>query len=174
MIVGAIKLHAQDLYMTATGQVQGKFNGEVIQKGHEKQMQLISYSYEISSPRDMATGASSGKRTRGFFTFSKLYDLGSMYFEKALISNEVLSNVTLEVYVPNTLGTAGGSGQETLALKIELTNASVASFKQWHIDDNQPTNKKRPVDEIKLVYSSIRITHVNGGIMVEDSWQSSR
>ena len=56
-----------DYFLLIEGAKQGKFKGETRDKKHAGELDIISWEYEVLSPRDLATGQASG-----IFTIAQL------------------------------------------------------------------------------------------------------
>jgi type VI secretion system Hcp family effector len=164
LIINSTFASAQTILMEATGTVQGKFEGEVMQKGREKTSQITNYEFLAVSSTQNRSGGSSSSANR-VLTITKEFDIMSLNFYKALVTNENIDQVTLNIFVQNKLGS--GIGVETLALKIELTGVMVASYKQIGKTEGAVASGK-PVDEIKLFYSNIKITQTLKNFVVGD------
>ena len=85
--------------MTVTGKKQGQIDGEVTQRGREKQHRLLAYSHEIVSPRDPASGLPTGKRQHQPFRIVKLINQGSPPFLTAMTTSEALT-VVVDIWTP--------------------------------------------------------------------------
>src|SRR5947209_14276679 len=71
-------LAAFQAHVTIKGKRQGQFKGEgVIQKRKDKWMPVISFSFGLDAPRDVATGQASGKRAYKPLCFTKEWGGGS-------------------------------------------------------------------------------------------------
>jgi type VI secretion system Hcp family effector len=163
LIISSTFANAQSIFMEANGTSQGKFEGEVTQKGREKTSQVANYEFLTGSA---ATAKGVGISNK-VLVITKEFDLMSLNFYKALVTNESISKVTLNVYFQNRMGgIAGGAGMEVLSLKIELTDVLVSSYKQTGKPE-ATTGINKPLDEIKLMYGSLKITHVNKAFVVE-------
>jgi type VI secretion system secreted protein Hcp len=116
---------SQYAMMTVDGTKQGKFKGESLKQGNTDKTEVIAYTQEIKSPRDIASGQASGKRQHQPLTIWKVAGATSPQFFQAVITNEVLRNVTIEYYK-----TDEDTKTEVLQYKIELTNATVSNYRQ--------------------------------------------
>lgn len=160
---------SQTAYMQAFGQKTGKINddlngGSGIANSKGDMMPLESYSFEILSPRDPATGMPTGKRTHIPLTVVKKSGRSSTQFFNSLCTNENLSRVTIQIFKPNQ------NGQEELFETIELTNASLAYFKQNMDNTPAPGEAKGLIDTMRFTYQKISITYAKGGVTAEDNW----
>lgn len=75
--------------------------GECEDKGHEGQIQVLSFSHGISQPGTNLGGGgargSSGKAEHGYFTITKYIDKATPKFNLFCSKNEDLKKVTLEI-----------------------------------------------------------------------------
>jgi len=63
---------AYEFYVTIESTKQGKLQGESTRKGQEGKLTGIGgFSYEVTSPRDAASGLATGKRQHTPVTFTK-------------------------------------------------------------------------------------------------------
>jgi hypothetical protein len=91
-------------WMEVTGEKQGKFKGGVIQKGREGWIEIIALNHTITSPRDVASGQATGKRTHKPIRARHLYDQSITQWYQALVLNEALKTCTIDFFSPNKLG----------------------------------------------------------------------
>jgi type VI secretion system secreted protein Hcp len=164
---------ALNAYMTITGQKQGMINGSVTQKGRENSILVHSYSHEIVSPRDPASGLPTGKRMHKPFFFLKEVDKSSPLLWIALVNNENLTTCQVQFWGP---GLAAGTGvaMEKQVYTITLTNASIASIQESMPSNVDPSLAKLPLQEqISLTYQKIQWTWADGGITSADDWEAT-
>lgn len=149
------------LYVKIKGAKQGDIKGDVFERGKEGLIKVVSYSHEISSPRDVATGQATGKRQHKPIVITKEMDKATPLLYAALSTNEMLTEVTLNFYRPSLKAAAGVAVQW---YTIKLTNASIAGIKS-RVDD-----KGQILEEISLAYQKISWTYTDGGVTHEDTW----
>ena len=87
---------AYEFYVSIEGTKQGKFKGESTREAHRDKIPALAFSYEVTSPRDVATGQASGRRQHGPVTFVKAWGAASPQLFQALTTNEVLKTVLFE------------------------------------------------------------------------------
>ena len=104
------------VYMTVTGR-QGT---TPLGKG---KIRLVKYQFQLTSPRDLATGTPTGRLSLAPISITKAWDAASAPLLQAFDTNESLS-VTFEFM------TTIPDGREQPAFTIKLTNASVTMFSQ--------------------------------------------
>jgi type VI secretion system secreted protein Hcp len=145
----------QRVFVTVIGKTQGQFAGE----NNSTRMEVSGFEMEVTSPRDLATGQSTGKRMHLPLKFQKITGPASIQFFKAVSTNEQLTTLTFEVYKPSANGTS------VLDYKIILSNAAVASFKQSFTE-----GQKGFVDTIMV--SAQKFDLINGNLVASDSINS--
>jgi type VI secretion system secreted protein Hcp len=156
------------VYMTVTGQKQGLIKGEVTQKGRENQHKLLAYSHEIVSPTDPASGLPTGKRQHQPFRIVKLLNQGSPGLFSAMVQNENLTSVVIDVWSP---GVAGGT--EVKLMTYKLTNARIISLRPWMPNRSDASAQSYPpAEEIAFAYQKIEVTFVPTGTTASDDWES--
>jgi type VI secretion system secreted protein Hcp len=146
---------AETVFMTARGSRQGDIQGGVTQRGREGSMQCTGFTSAIASPRDAASGLATGRRQIEPIRCTKRIDRASPQLLSALLTNEVLTNVTFRFLqrAPN--------GAETVAYTVALTNASVASVRQFLDPDGLAQ------EEVSLAYQQGTVTFEQGGVTAE-------
>lgn len=156
------------VFMTMTGQSQGRIDGEVTQRGREDQHRLLAYSHEIVSPRDPASGQATGKRQHQPFRIVKLINQGSPKLLTAMRNNEALTEVVVDIWSPSQ------TGAEIKLLTYTLKNARIVSLRPWMPNKSDTSAQPYPpAEEIAFVYESIRLTFHNGGIESTDDWNGN-
>jgi type VI secretion system secreted protein Hcp len=150
------------IFMKMNGATQGHIPGGVVRPGLEDWIEVIGLSHEIASPRDAASGLPTGKRQHKPFTITKELDKATPLLFKALVSNEVLTDVELRLYRPDR------AGKEEHYFTIKLTNASISSVKM----ENDSGNASETTEHVSFVYQKIVWTWQDGGITAEDDWET--
>jgi type VI secretion system Hcp family effector len=160
---------AYEFYMTVEGVKQGKFPGTSQQKSKSGGGEIpgLRWIHEIKSPRDVATGQSSGKRQHNPMRVVIETGKVSPLFLQALCNNETLKNVTL-----NFVKTDQKTGAEYNYYSVKLTNASIASIKQtsgFGLDVSNSSSSKygssqdtSELDEIEFSYQTIEWEYKGG------------
>lgn len=156
---------ALNAYMSVKGQKQGLIKGGVVQKGREGKILVIASTHEIVSPRDPVTGQATQKRAHKPFIVTIEWDQALPNLYRALFTNETLSEVTIDYFAPNSLGTAGGAGVEVNYMTVKLTNASIASIHSKMPNSKVPELiRLREFAEVSFVYQKIDVIHkISGG-----------
>jgi len=159
---------AQNVYVTVTGQKQGKITGSVIQKGREGSILVHAYNHSIISPRDPASGLPTGKRQHQPLTILKENDRSTPLLWSALVNNENLTSVVLNFWT-----VVAANGAQKLTYSITLTNANISSIKDSLLDNEDPALAAYPQrEEISFTYQKIQWTWTEGGITASDDWES--
>jgi type VI secretion system secreted protein Hcp len=165
---------AYEFYVTIKGVKQGDFKGESIRAEHAKKIAGLSYSHEITAPRDIASGRASGKRQHGPITFTKEWGASTPMIFQALVNNEVLESVLFEFYNTND------SGEEQIYHKITLSKATVSKIKQVTGTGESAGSAKtsaihdtHELEEVSLTYEKIEVESVTGATLAMDDWAAA-
>src|SRR5881394_513131 len=99
-------LAALTTFISVKGKKQGQFKSEATtaEKRRDKWMPVISFSFGLQSPRDIATGQASGKRHYDPICFVKEAGPATPQFLSAATTNEVLGEVIFEFSKTNPSG----------------------------------------------------------------------
>lgn len=153
------------LFVTIEGARQGKFKADGGPRGGDR-IPALRFQYQLSAPRDAATGQASGKRQHGALMITKEWSAASPQIYQALVTNETLKSVLLEFFRP------GPSGAEEVLATIHLTNATVASMRTTLGEQvpNDPT-LGRLVEEVSFTFQRIELQHPVGKTMAFDDWR---
>ena len=165
---------AQNLTITVQGQKQGVFKGEIALKDAnvraEARTELLDIRYEMDSPRDIATGQASGKRSYKPLTIVKRFGPSSPQYLQALSTNELLPQVVIEGFG------ADRGGPLRAVFTIKLTNASVSHVDAHVVPPTNPTGKGAAAsaddlqEVIQFTFQRIEVTSETGKTMFGDSW----
>ena len=159
---------ADSMYLKVSGNMQGPFKGGISQKGHENQIKVLEYSYQVVSPRDMASGLPTGKRMHKPFVITMELDKASPQLFNAIVNNETCT-VELQLWRPQMKSM--GTGMEVEAMTIQLTNAGISSYALKTVEG--PAGKTpTTVVEVSFTFQKITMTWVDGGITGMDDWAS--
>ena len=148
--------------MTAQGN-SGSIQGSSTDRGHEGEIEVLSYSHEITSPRDAASGLPTGKRQHSPIVITKEIDKSTPLLFRSLTTNENLSDVTLEFFRQNQ----EGDGTMQHYFTVKMTNANISRTGQHPPD---PGHDDHPLESIAFTYQKIQWTWVDGGVTAEDDW----
>lgn len=165
---------AYEFYISTEGTKQGKFKGESPREAHKEKCAGLALQYEVTSPRDAATGQASGKRQHKPLIITKEWGASTPQFFQALVTNEVLKSVLLE-FVQTT-----PEGVEEIYHTIKLSNATVANIKQYvgATRFSQDSGGSRhgaaydthELEDISFTFQKIEIESKTGKTMVADDW----
>jgi type VI secretion system secreted protein Hcp len=159
----SISWAALSAFATMTGETQGAILGDSTQAGHEGQIEVFSFGYNINRTYDPATGVPGAKQHRPIRILKNI-DRSSPILFKVMVSNEKLTQVTIRFYEP------GPGGIEVQYYTVELTNAKIVSImpSSSSVGDSLPLPGR---EVISLVFEQITVTSETGGTQGQDSWQ---
>jgi type VI secretion system secreted protein Hcp len=165
---------ALNAYLTLKGQKQGDIKGGVTQKGREGSILVHAFSNQVISPGDATTGRPTGKRQHQPLVILKEIDRSSPQLWSALVNNENITGWQLRFWAAGLAGGAGaGGGVEKQIYTIELTNASIASMREYMLDNDDPALMKFPLlEEITFTYQKIQWTWTDPTTVASDDWES--
>jgi type VI secretion system secreted protein Hcp len=144
------------IHLSIEGAKQGKFKGS-----HAKRSDAIvarGLSFDIISPRDVASGQASGKRQYKPIQITKPIDGSTPQILQALATNEVLKSVTFEFVRTNP------NGEEEVWYVIKLTNATVSAYHQGNDTNGQPS------EEVCFTFQKIEVEHKTDKTTYADDW----
>jgi type VI secretion system secreted protein Hcp len=158
---------ALNAYLKVKGETQGDIAGSVTQKGREGSIMVIAFSHEIVSPKDSASGKSTGKRMHKPFVITKELDKSSPLLYNVLVNNENIQSWELKLWRPSA------TGKEEQHCTVMLTNANIASIHFRMLNNKNPEFMKyAEYEEIAFTYQKIGWTWNDGGVSAEDDWES--
>jgi type VI secretion system secreted protein Hcp len=171
---------AYGFYISIEGQKQGKFKGESgraapgvqgTESGHglgRDKIVGVRFLAESSSPRDVATGQASGKRTHKPITITKEWGAASPQLFQALVTNESLKSVLFEFVRTNA------KGEQEIYHTIKLTNAAVSNIKSYLdlIDKTGDAYDAHELEDVSFVFQKIEMEDKDGKTQAVDSWQA--
>jgi type VI secretion system secreted protein Hcp len=115
-----------DYTITVQGLKQGMFKGEIALTGRKDagdRSALIDVSYSIELARDASSGQAMGRRQHRPLVITKLVGASSPQYATAIIANEILPSVLVEVFAIDQK-----TGKLLPHYTIKLTDATVASI----------------------------------------------
>ena len=127
-------------YVTIQSKVHGPFRGNDNDK-YGSGGALLTFSYGIEPPRDTATGQASGKRQHQPVVITKEWGASSPQLYQALVSNEVLTSVVIQL--------VDGNEPKKKSRAIHLSNAVISHMK--HIGGGKYT--------VSFVYEEISFSY---------------
>jgi len=153
------------------GTKQGTFKGEASLVAGKDYIPVLRFTYQVTSPRDAATGLPTGKRQHMPVVITKTLDATSPQIFGALVTNEVLTKVTIEFITTST------DGKELAYYVITLKNATVSDIHQ-HMDQTEapaagsaavPTE---PMEDVSFTFEEITVTSNVGQTSAVDDWNA--
>jgi len=146
--------------MTVQGHKQGNFKGD--DNPAPKKLGIITvvgYPYEVTSPRDAASGLPTGKRQHKPVVITHEMGGSSPQFLSALATNEVLDKVVINFFRTDK------TGKEVNYYTITLTDGSVS-------DDTQYTSGNTVLEDIAFTFRTIQQEDKIAKTMFIDDWSS--
>jgi type VI secretion system secreted protein Hcp len=147
---------ASGAYLRLKGQKQGQIQGGVTQKGREGTIEVHSWTWNLESPRDAATGLATGRVIAGEFFITKEKDKSSPLLLQALASNENLTEWELKLYDPLF------SGAEENSFTWKLTNANISSIRTSGLAP-PPSGSWGDPEEIAFAFQKLEVTFNSNG-----------
>jgi len=118
---------AHQYYVTVTGTTQNTFKAESKKEGRkDKWMECIAFKMGSNVPYDANTGEAKGRRQHKPLTITKEWGAASPQFLQAHWTNEVLTEVIIEV-----IGRTADGKQERVLERITLSDAVVVSVDRY-------------------------------------------
>lgn len=148
-----------EFYVTFQRAKGGPLKGESTRREHANKIVGIGFEYQITSPRDVATGAVTGRRRHGPVRLTKPWGAASPQLFEALASNRVFDTVKFEFVRADAR-----SGRDTPFETITLSNASVVEMKRYSTSD------RREIEEVALTFQQIEIESHPGKTHALNDW----
>ncbi|HME32996.1 MAG TPA: type VI secretion system tube protein TssD [Terriglobales bacterium] len=155
---------AYTAYISIKGQKQGQFAGDGSSKQNKNRILITSFSFAAESPRDVATGRSSGKRQYQPVVIRKHWGEASPQVYQALATNEDLPAVLIE------FTTVSAKGIEQVDHSFSLTNATISSLREF-TEPAQSANEIDDLEEISFTFQKIEIKDKSGKSFADD-WEA--
>jgi len=130
---------AHEFYVTIEGTKQGAFKGEGVGRAKGR-IPCLSFSYQPSATRDVASGQASGKRQHAQIVIVKEVGAASPQIYRAVATHEVLSQVSFEFVH------AAPDGREEVYKTLLITKALVASVRTL------ASGSDKPREEVTLTF----------------------
>jgi type VI secretion system secreted protein Hcp len=153
--------HPTSFNVLITGAKQGAFKGEGTRLRDRNRLVGITYAYELSSPRDPASGLPTGQRQHHPVMFTKEWGAATPQILAAEATNENLTTVLFQFFKTDV------TGKEYVFQTVKLTNASISDVKQY-------TDKSGffEIDEVSFTFQKIEVDNTDGKTSFVDDWQS--
>jgi type VI secretion system Hcp family effector len=145
--------------VTIQGSRQGLFKGDgpnAKQQGLGR-IVLLDFAYELSRPHNPSSGQTTGKRKHSPFTVTKLVGPSSPMVFSALVTNEVLSSIVIEL---------AGGGPTGIHYRIQLRDAVVAHIRQHTAARGRDDNV---LEDVSFIFKDIEVESVPTGTLASDS-----
>ena len=154
----------------------GKVEGSNTQTGRVGWIPVLSMSHEIVSPKDPATGASTGKRQHKAITLNLEICKATPLIHSGLVNNETITKCEIVFFSSRQAGQRGSNtGTEFLIYTILLENANVAGMLTRHPHAKNPELASYDTyTEVSLTYQKITWTWADGGITADDDWETPK
>ena len=134
----------------------------------EGTIECSSFTYELTTPREEASGQLTGKRQHRPIRITKRIDKSTPLLLKALCQNEPVTSGEFMHFRPSP----GGSGAEEKFYTVLIENGYVGSVKQLSEDAIMAGEKAPPMmEEVSFVFQDITWTYEIGGATHKDSWK---
>jgi len=158
---------SQSAYLMVTGQVQGKIKGPVTLTSRKDAILVLGGTHQVLSPRDAATGLPTGQRQHKPLTIIKEVDKTTPLLMKALVTNELLTEVELQCWHQE------GGSRDVPVYTIRLVNAGISDIRLMLLFDSENNPAMHPEkEEVSFVYERITWIWEKGGISTSDNWMS--
>ena len=135
------------------GQKAGKINGESEDSSHKDEIDVLSWSWGMVSPTDLATGQAARKYSVQAVNVTKRVDKASTALMSALTTNETITKAVL------TVRKAGKKGMPIEYLKITLEQARLVSH-HVHTSASDPAAL---LEDLSLAFQKITIDYTPQG-----------
>jgi len=148
-------------------------------------VELQAWSFGVKSPYDIATGHTSGKRQHEPVTVWKVQGPFDVMAWQALVGNETIKDLTLDIYRTTSkastsgVGAASGKAPEVLYFTIKLTNAQVVNLRTQtgfgEVEGAMSAKHTGATDteeitKIQFSYQKIELTFVQSSKAASDDW----
>ncbi|MCM3872521.1 MAG: type VI secretion system tube protein Hcp [Pyrinomonadaceae bacterium] len=157
---------ATEFYITIDGKQQGLFKGDSKREERKDKIVGLSFSYDVQSPRDVATGQAVGKRQHGPVTITKEWGAATPQIFQALVENESLRSVLFE-FVRTDAG-----GKEEVYHTVKLSNARVSAIRHLTGNLSGASSERPELEEVSFTFGRIEISNLPGKTMADDDWTS--
>ncbi len=156
---------AYEFYVTIEGTKQGAFKGESTREAHKKKLEGLALTWDVQSPRDVATGQASGKRQHGPVTFTKEWGTASPQIFQALCTNEVMKSVLFE-FIRTT-----PEGVEEVHYTITLVNATISRVHSYiEMTKHDAKSDVHELEDVSFSYQRVELESKLGKTMASDDW----
>ena len=166
---------AYQFYVAIKGKKQGAFKGESPRDPQKSKIEGLAFEYEVTSPRDLATGQAKGKRQHKPITIVKEWGAATPQLFTACVTNEVLPEVTFEFRKTNA------NGEEYTYHKIKLTDATIATVRQFTSGATEGASSAKhssstdtkELEAVSFTFRKIEVENTDGKTTAMDDWHSA-
>jgi len=163
-------------YMSVKAITQGQLKGEGTGKRKNKWMPVVGFAMRLDSPRDMATGAASGRRQYRLVKVVKEWGAASPQLLQCCATNEILSEVVIEFLRTNA------KGEEYVYQRVTLTNAGIAHVSRFTkggevesaagsgASSQAETSIPAELEEVEFSFQKVAVEDLDGGTSFADDW----
>jgi type VI secretion system secreted protein Hcp len=156
-------------YLLVKGTKQGQFKGESQEARRRDWMVVVSFTMDVVSPHDPATGQPSGRRLWKPVTIVKEWGAASPQGLTACATNELLSEVLIEFTKPN------GTNEEFVYQTVTLTNAMITEVSRFagHIDTQNVASsgvEGLGFEKWSFTFNEIQVIDNDGKTSFSDHW----
>jgi len=139
-----------DMFLKAKGEKTGEIVGESTDKRFAKQIEIVDWSWGMSSLRDVATGGPAGRRRLEHLKLVKRVDRASTALMSVLSFNELIKEAVLSV--------RKAGGQDPLPyLVVTLRSARIVSY---NIEsERSPEGAPVLMEHLALGFESIQVDY---------------
>ena len=129
----------------------------IISMEREGTIECFGFEYDLTTPREEATGMLTGRRQHSPITIVKRVDKSTPLLYRALCNNEPVTSAQLRFFRPSP----AGSGTEEHFYTILLERGYVSDI----------TSVGRNLEKVSFVFQDITWTYEIGGATHKDSWK---
>ncbi len=164
LIIAMILLFAVMAAYTATAAVDAFMKidgvpGESTESGYEGWIDLIEFSYSMSSPASRLTGKRTGRTQLAPITFTKTFDKASPLLMMHCSTGQNITEIRIEVLK------SGISGRKDPYFTIVLKKVTVTSY-----DLNADLAGDSVIEKVTISFQDISVVYEKDGIEYSDSW----
>jgi type VI secretion system secreted protein Hcp len=154
---------------------QGASKGESTKDKRKDWFPILSFNFEVLSPRDVATGQPSGKRQYKPIRVTKEWGGASPQLMMAVARNEQCDSVWFEFI------THLKDGTESVYYTITLTNASVSGVSMYTGDEGVEGGSSSKhtseadtmeLERVAFTFQKIEVNHTIAKTTFLDDWQA--
>ncbi|HEY8088424.1 MAG TPA: type VI secretion system tube protein TssD [Polyangiaceae bacterium] len=134
-----------------------------------KGMECHGFEQKVEAQTDPNSGLTVGRRRHHPLVIRKEVDAASPLLFNALCTNEILPTCKF------SFNKADQAGKQKVYYTIELVNAVVSSYRNFHAQDVTSREKydTNEQEEVELTFQKITVTWVDGGKTAVDDWLNS-